>query len=112
MKLSTSDLYESGYFLSEGAALLEARMERRRRPTVVFDFEDGRNHESLDRLQDAYHNGAAQINLAVYRGNLEILKDIMFRKIKELDALARREELNQEIHESRFSESRKGAKTF
>ena len=87
MSLRTTDLYESGYFMCRGARLADTTLEERRRPTVVFTFEEPKNGEPLSKLQDIYHgNEATSLNLAEYRRNVEFLKDIVFQKVKELKA--------------------------
>ncbi len=83
MELTSTDIYESSYFLSQGAHLENVRYEQRKRPTIVFFFKDKNNSEPLNRLQSSYHNGVAHINLATYRSNLEKLKDIMFGELEQ-----------------------------
>ena len=81
MRLATSDLYESGYFLCGGAKLAEVVPDRSgASPKLVFTFEG--NYE-LEEMQKNYWNGNATVNLAEYRRSLEVLKDIMFRHIRE-----------------------------
>lgn len=86
MRLATSDLYESGFFLCSGARLAEAVPDRSgASPKIVFTFEG--NYE-LEELQKSYWNGNATVNLAEYRRSLETLKDIMFRHIRGASALS------------------------
>jgi len=81
MRLATSDLYESGFFLCGGAKLAEVVPDRSGPILkVVFTFEG--NYE-LEEMQKNYWNGNATVNLAEYRRSLETLKDIMFRHIRE-----------------------------
>lgn len=81
MKLTTSDLYESGFLHCSGAFLANALADRGNSSTVVFVFEDETEKELL-KLREEYHLGKATVNLAEYRHSLEILKDIMFRVLK------------------------------
>ena len=79
MRVTTTDLYESGFLLCAGAQLAEIWNERRAGSTVVFVF-DG--DYQLEELQKSYHNGTATVNLADYRASLETVKDRMFRLIR------------------------------
>ena len=80
MRLATSDLYESGYFLCGGARLAEVVPDRSgASPKLVFAFDGG---DELGEMQRSYHCGTATVNLAEYRRSLEALKDIMFRHIR------------------------------
>jgi hypothetical protein len=80
MRLATSDLYESGYFLCRGARLMEVAPDRSgASPKLVFTFEG--NYE-LEELQKHYWSGEATVNLAAYRRSLEALKDEMFRILR------------------------------
>ena len=80
MRLATSDLYESGYFLCGGACLAEVVPDRSgASPKLVFAFDGG---DELGEMQRSYHCGTATVNLAEYRRSLEALKDIMFRHIR------------------------------
>ena len=81
MRLATSDLYESGFFLCSGARLAEVVPDRSgASPKIVFTFEGGCE---IEELQKSYWNGNATVNLAEYRRSLETLKDIMFRRMRE-----------------------------
>ena len=80
MRLATSDLYESGYFLCGGARLAEVVPDGSGvSPKLVFAFDGG---DELGEMQRSYHCGTATVNLAEYRRSLEALKDIMFRHIR------------------------------
>ena len=79
MRLTTTDLYESGFLLCAGAQLADIWNERNKTSTVVFVF-DG-DYE-LEELQKSYHNGTATVNLAEYRQSLEEIKDKMFQLIR------------------------------
>lgn len=80
MRLATSDLYESGYFLCGGARLAEVIPDRSgASPKIVFTFE---GDYGLEEMRKSYWNGNATVNLAEYRRSLEHLKDIMFRHIR------------------------------
>jgi len=80
MRLATSDLYESGYFLCGGARLAEVIPDRSgASPKIVFTFE---GDYGLEEMRKNYWNGNATVNLAEYRRSLETLKDIMFRHIR------------------------------
>ena len=79
MRLTTTDLYESGFLLCAGARLAEIWNERNKASTVIFVF-DG-NYE-LEELQRSYHNGTATVNLADYRRSLETVKDRMFAVLR------------------------------
>ena len=79
MRLTTTDLYESGFLHCAGAQLADVWNERNRTSTVVFVF-DG--DYQLEELQKSYHNGTATVNLADYRRSVETLKDMMFDIIR------------------------------
>ena len=77
MKLTTTDLYESGFLHSQGAFLSGAWADKGNSSTVIFAFEDD-SEMTLSKLRDNYHSGKATVNLAEYRRSLELLKDLMF----------------------------------
>ena len=79
MRLTTTDLYESGFLHCAGARLADIWNERNKASTVVFVF-DG--DYQLEELQRSYHNGTATVNLADYRHSLETVKDAMFRILR------------------------------
>ena len=79
MRLTTTDLYESGFLHCAGARLADIWNERNKASTVVFVF-DG--DYQLEELQRSYHNGTATVNLADYRQSLETVKDAMFRILR------------------------------
>ena len=81
MRLTTSDLYESGFLHSQGAFLSGAWADKGNSSTVVFAFEDD-SEATLSKLQDCYHSGKATVNLAEYRRSLEFLKDLMFQILR------------------------------
>lgn len=83
MRLTTTDLYESGFLHCAGAQLADIWNERNKASTVVFVFDDGKQSEGqLEELQRSYHNGTATVNLADYRQSLETVKDAMFQLIR------------------------------
>jgi len=79
MRVTTTDLYESGFLHCAGAQLADIWNERNKASTVIFVF-DGDYH--LEELQRSYHNGTATVNLAEYRQSLETIKDAMFRILR------------------------------
>ena len=79
MRLTTTDLYESGFLHCAGAQLADIWNERNKASTVIFVF-DG--DYQLEELQRSYHNGTATVNLAEYRQSLETIKDAMFQLIR------------------------------
>jgi len=79
MRLTTTDLYESGFLHCAGARLADVWNERSKASTVVFVF-DG--DYQLEELQRSYHDGTATVNLADYRQSLETIKDAMFRILR------------------------------
>lgn len=79
MRLTTTDLYESGFLHCAGARLAEVWNERNKASTVIFVF-DG--DYRLEELQRSYHDGTATVNLADYRQSLETIKDAMFRTLR------------------------------
>ena len=79
MRLTTTDLYESGFLHCAGAHLADVWNERNKASTVIFVF-DG--DYQLEELQRSYHNGTATVNLAEYRQSLEMIKDAMFRLLR------------------------------
>ena len=81
MKLTTTDLYESGFLHSQGAFLSGAWADKGNSSTVFFSFEDD-SEATLSELQDSYHSGKATVNLAEYRRSLEFLKDLMFQILR------------------------------
>ena len=83
MRLTTTDLYESGFLLCAGAQLAEIWNERNKASTVIFVF-DG--DYQLEELQRSYHNGTATVNLAEYRQSLEEIKDRMFAVLRNENA--------------------------
>ena len=83
MRLTTTDLYESGFLHCAGAQLADIWNERNKASTVVFVFDDCKQSEGqLEELQRSYHNGTATVNLADYRHSLETIKDAMFQLIR------------------------------
>ena len=87
MRLTTTDLYESGFLHCAGARLADVWNERNKASTVVFVF-DG--DYQLEELQRSYHNGTATVNLADYRHSLETIKDAMFRILRNENQQTRR----------------------
>jgi len=87
MRLTTTDLYESGFLHCAGAHLADVWNERNKASTVIFVF-DGDYH--LEELQRSYHNGTATVNLAEYRQSLEAIKDRMFQLIRKENQKPRR----------------------
>ena len=88
MRLATSDLYESGYFLCGGARLAEVVPDRSgASPQLVFAVDGG---DERGEMQRSYHCGTATVNRAEYRRSLEALKDIMFRHIRGAGACSNR----------------------
>ena len=87
MRLTTTDLYESGFLHCAGARLADVWNERNNASTVVFVF-DG--DYQLEELQRSYHNGTATVNLADYRHSLETIKDAMFRILRNENQQPRR----------------------
>ena len=81
MRLTTTDLYESGFLHSQGAFLSGAWADKGNSSTVFFSFEDD-SEATLSELQDSYHSGKATVNLAEYRQSLELLKDLMFQILR------------------------------
>ena len=79
MRLTTTDLYESGVLHCAGARLADIWNERSKASTVIFVF-DG--DYQLEELQRSYHNGTATVNLADYRQSLETVKDRMFAVLR------------------------------
>ena len=79
MRLTTTDLYESGFLHCAGARLADIWNERSKASTVIFVF-DG--DYQLEELQRSYHNGTATVNLADYRQSLETVKDRMFAVLR------------------------------
>ena len=83
MRVTTTDLYESGFLHCAGAHLADIWNERNKASTVIFVFDDCRQSEGrLEELQRSYHNGTATVNLAEYRQSLETIKDAMFRILR------------------------------
>ena len=91
MRLTTTDLYESGFLHCAGAQLADIWNERNKASTVIFVFDDCRQSEGrLEELQRSYHNGTATVNLAEYRQSLEAIKDRMFQLIRKENQKPRR----------------------
>jgi len=83
MRLTTTDLYESGFLHCAGARLSDVWNERHKASTVIFVFDDCKQSEGrLEELQRSYHAGTATVNLADYRRSLETIKDRMFRILR------------------------------
>ena len=83
MRLTTTDLYESGFLHCAGAHLADVWNERNKASTVIFVFDDCKQSKGqLEELQRSYHNGTATVNLAEYRQSLETIKDAMFQLIR------------------------------
>jgi hypothetical protein len=83
MRVTTTDLYESGFLLCAGVHLADIWNERHKASTVIFVFDDCRQSEGrLEELQRSYHNGTATVNLAEYRQSLEEVKDRMFAVLR------------------------------
>ncbi len=83
MFLTTTDLYESSYYLCQGAHLTDVKIEERRRPTVVFHFDDHGSRPTLPELQVTFHVGKTTINLPQYRRHLEKLRDLMSARLRD-----------------------------
>jgi len=91
MRLTTTDLYESGFLHCAGARLADVWNERNNASTVIFVFDDCKQSEGrLEELQRSYHNGTATVNLADYRQSLETIKDAMFRILRNENQQPRR----------------------
>lgn len=101
MRLTTTDLYESGFLHCAGAYLADVWNERNKASTVVFVF-DG--DYRLEELQKSYHNGTATVNLADYRQSLETLKDVMFRILRSASAQEKKNQ-NQKPRRNRNAKS-------
>ena len=83
MRLTTTDLYESGFLHCAGAQLADIWNERNKASTVIFVFDDCKQSKGqLEELQKSYHNGTATVNLSDYRQSLETIKDAMFRILR------------------------------
>lgn len=102
MSLRTTDLYESSYFLCHGARLKDVEVKSRRRPTVVFSFEEPLDGERLTDLQESYHGASdTLVNMSQYRKNIEFLKDVIFNNLKKAKARRDRQRLFDRIEEGR-----------
>ena len=73
LRVTTTDLYESSFFLAcRGGKLADVWVDRGRlKDTVVFVFE---GNGQLTELQRAYHTGTATVNLADFRRSLVHLR--------------------------------------
>jgi len=79
MRVTTSDLYESTYYLCNGASLLEINQDLARKKKVYFQFDDSSIPSgTLEELQQNFIHGKADVNLAQYLSCLEKLKDKLF----------------------------------
>lgn len=80
MRITTSDIYEAGFLLSQKANLVEVWSDGEgRRRSAVFILE---GTENLIDLQKSYRSGKAMVNLAIFRKHLEKVKDAMFRALR------------------------------
>ena len=79
MKVTTSDLYESCFYLCNGATLLEVNQDLARKKKVYFLFDDSSISDGmLGELQEKFIYGKADVNLAQYLSCLEKIKDKLF----------------------------------
>ena len=79
MRVTTSDLYESTYYLCNGASLLEVNQDLARKKKVYFLFDDESIADGmLGDLQNKFIHGQADVNLSQYLGCLERIKDKLF----------------------------------
>ena len=79
MRVTTSDLYESCFYLCNGATLLEVNQDLARKKKVYFMFDDSSIPTgTLEELQTSFIHGKADVNLAQYLSCLEKIKDKLF----------------------------------
>jgi hypothetical protein len=79
MRVTTSDLYESTFYLCNGATLLNVNQDQCRKRKVYFLFDDENISDGLlADLQQQYIQGQADVNLSQYLSCLEKIKDKLF----------------------------------
>ena len=84
MRVTTSDLYESTFYLCNGATLLNVNQDQCRKRKVYFLFDDSEVSDGmLADLQQQYIQGQANVNLSLYLGCLEKMKDKLFAAARE-----------------------------
>ena len=99
MALATESLYLGAYALTNGAELKRVVVSRTNgRRTAVFELDCAWS----DKLADEYYTGAAVVNLAAYRENLERLKDRLFEALRQNEnENERREQDGDPLHHTR-----------
>lgn len=77
----TSDIFRSAYLLCQGCELDEIAVEVNGRPTAVFRIVG----DDVSRLDLDYRNGEALVNPLQFRETLNLLRDLMFKKIRRFE---------------------------
>ena len=73
MRASTTDLYEAAFLVCAGHGLADTWVDSgRSRAAVVFVFDD---ENDLCEHQRNYRTGAATVNVADYRRQINVLRD-------------------------------------
>ncbi len=89
MRILTTDIYEGAYLLSKGAELKNIwRDDGNKKRSVIFEF----NGVRLELLRENYLLGKANANVLRLKQNLNILKDQLFKLIREIEIENRKRE--------------------
>ena len=83
--IEVTDIFKGAYFLCSGAELIAAKLIERNQ--VRFEFES----EDIYNLEHEYNNGTALVNPQKLRAMLNILRDVVFKTLREPVSQRRRE---------------------
>ena len=75
----TTDIYKGAYFLCENTELKEVRFELNGNQTASFLF-TGPNLQTHDKN---YKTGLARVNPVQFRAELNHLRDLMFKRLRD-----------------------------
>jgi hypothetical protein len=76
--LETTDIFRGAFFMCNGGKLCEVRIREDSRQIVSFLIEG----EGIDQLDLDYRNGDALVNPLHFRETLNLLRDILFSKLR------------------------------
>ncbi len=94
MRILTTDIYEGAYLLSKGAELKNIwRDDGNRKRSVIFEFTG--SHVKI--LRENYILGKANANVLQLKEKVNILKDQLFKLIREYE-IENRKGVRNEVH--------------
>ncbi len=82
MKIITKDLFEASFLLAKGMRLQDVISNNK---TILFQFE---GKDNLELLKSKYTTGRAEVNVHHLKNSMNHLKDMMFMKLKQKQAVA------------------------